>query len=130
VDCIYPTYIHYQLQLSDNLYSRWRRTCTSHVHGVVHRQYLHRALGALGQSTIKNDQDHQSINPFHQWTALYALRDNSTQQASWVIKTWPVYTRRISIITAIALELLHEYNSIRYKYILYNLYISAIYTNI
>jgi hypothetical protein len=39
--------------LSDNLYSRWRRTCTSHVHGVVHRQYLHRALGALGQSIIK-----------------------------------------------------------------------------
>jgi hypothetical protein len=39
--------------LSDNLYSRWRRTCTSHVHRVVHRQYLHRALGAPGQSIIK-----------------------------------------------------------------------------
>jgi hypothetical protein len=39
--------------LSDNLYSRWRRTCTSHVHGVVLRQYLHRALGAPGQSIIK-----------------------------------------------------------------------------
>jgi hypothetical protein len=41
------------LNLSDNLYSRWRRTCTSYVHGVVYCQYLYRALGALGQSIIK-----------------------------------------------------------------------------
>jgi hypothetical protein len=45
-------------------------------------------------------------------------------------KIWPMHTRRISIITAIALELLYKYNSIRYKYILYNLYISAVYANI
>jgi hypothetical protein len=40
------------MYVSDNLYSRWRRTCTSHVHGVVYCQYLHRAPGALGQATI------------------------------------------------------------------------------
>ena len=39
--------------MSDNLYSRWRRTCTSHVHGIVYCQYLHRARGAPGQSIIK-----------------------------------------------------------------------------
>ena len=44
--------------------------------------------------------------------------------------TWPVHTRRISITTAIVLELLHEHNSIRHKYVLYNLYISAAYANI
>jgi hypothetical protein len=48
--------------LSDNLYSRWRRTCTSHVHGVVHRQYLHRALGAPGQSRSSTDQPISSMN--------------------------------------------------------------------
>jgi hypothetical protein len=47
-----------------------------------------------------------------------------------LLKIWPVYTRRISITTAIALELLYEYYSIRYKYILYNLCISTIYANI
>jgi hypothetical protein len=47
-----------------------------------------------------------------------------------LLKTWPVYTRCISTITAIVLELLHEYNSICYKYVLYNLCISAAYANI
>src|SRR5712672_822501 len=37
------------LELSDNLYSLWRRTCTGHVLC----KSLHRAPGALGQDIIK-----------------------------------------------------------------------------
>ena len=37
----------------DNLYSQQRRIYTSYVHGVIYRQYRHRALGALGQSINK-----------------------------------------------------------------------------
>jgi len=67
--------------VSDNPYSlrrgtRARVTCTGHVHC----KSLHRAPGALGQSETINQrssQDHQSINPFHQWTALHAFRDTS-----------------------------------------------------
>jgi hypothetical protein len=51
----------------DNLYSRWRRTCTSHVHRAVLCKSLHRALGAPGHINQQDmSQDHQEINPFHQ----------------------------------------------------------------
>ena len=61
---------------------------------------------------------------------IYILAATARNKRDKLLKTWPVYTRRISTTIAIALELLYKYYSIRHKYILHNLYISAAYTNI
>ena len=57
---------------TDSLYSRRRRTCTSHVHC----KYLHLSL-ELQVNHRSRDETNQSINqPFHQWIALYGLSDS------------------------------------------------------
>ena len=60
--------------LLDNLYSWWRGTCTSYVHCKYLRLSLE--LKVNKKNHKDTSQDHQEINPFHQWIALYALSDS------------------------------------------------------